>query len=212
MIVHNNIILFLKQTKFFPLQVYMQSYTRLDESLNDLDSSNQIIPVSIKKTPSTDEYSVIFPYASTKDGFISTLYDASQTNNRASSSEIQTVVRKLNEIHKPFAYAEVFLRTFSFLLVCVSVLITLYVILTEEAHLSMLQTIGVLFILLILALVMFFANKIVKEDSRSRVQNHLNAINAEYSQRGLKWLLPVHYPKWIELDKDYMPEECLVCL
>ena len=163
---------------------------------------NQVI------VPTTNPYSIVFPFDARKKEFQTNDYSSIQTENRASDIEISNIVNEINQIHKPYARKTDGAACMCCFLFIAGVIGIIYVNNTQDispwAITEISISIGIGIFLLTIAIGLYCQR--IEKKSRTLVQKRLDIINAEFSGRGLRWYVPVHYPKWIELHKDYFTE------
>jgi len=149
---------------------------------------------------------VTFPFDNLEGKFDSSFYKPEYTDGRASEEEINTVLRDLDAVIHPLI---VKLNTSGRNVVISQgifvVLAILCWILSQSVH-PYLVWVGCLCFIYatiapctVLKSVLTGINKELYERSQAVVEKH----NQNFSSRGLRWDLSAHFPKRIELRKDY---------
>ena len=156
--------------------------------------------------PTTSPFSIIFPFDARKKEFQTNDYRPFQTDDRASDIEVSNIIDEINKIHKPYARKIDGAACMCCFLFVAGVIGIIYMNNTQDfssrsvTEISI--SIGIAIFLLTIA-IGFYCQRIEKQ-SRALVQKCLDIINAEFSGRELRWHVPVEYPRWIELHRDYV--------
>jgi len=158
--------------------------------------------------PSTNNFTIVFPSNSSSVTFDSTSYSPFLTDGRAQLEEINQVLREIENTKKPFTskvnkiicafVATLFIAFSCFIPMLVSVM---------QAGARLRSAIGLIgFIMLILTIIGICLKEIqrINKEERKACQEIVKKVNQDFSGRGLRWHLPLYFPKWVELWKDYI--------
>ena len=157
--------------------------------------------------PPTTDYTVVFPHDDLAKRFDTGFYSPALTDGRASKEEIEQVLREVEAVRKPFAskivsavccyILSLFAAIGGFIFLMISVgggpggdMIPFYII----GYIAFLVAIIVVFALRI---------KSITEQMKTKCREVLDRQNQNFASRGLRWHIPVHFPRWVELWKDY---------
>jgi len=156
--------------------------------------------------PPTTAYTIVFPQNGFTGQFDNNFYSPMLTDGRAHPEEINRVLRELESTVKPLStklkssvccyILTIFLSVFAFIP---------FMIFLTPANVTFLP-IGIFgfFFLMIGATIMFIKRiKNYNLEIRRVSQGVIDRANQEFSYKGLRWVLPMHYPRWVELWKDY---------
>ena len=180
--------------------------------------SNYQIPV-----PPTTQYTIVFPMNVWAKKYDSSFYNPGLTDGRATQEEIDQILREVQEIKKPFnrkLVCALWLYILG-LIGCIALMIlgiidsvgtTEYVYVdgywetvendnTGELVGSILG--GIFGAFFVIGIFVCYATKINKA-SRVPIQALFDRVNPNFTSRGLRWHMPVHFPRWVELWKDYV--------
>ena len=162
--------------------------------------------------PRTTDLVIIFPLDGSK-GSYSGRYYSSQTEERASLEEVNNTLREVAFVYKPFDEKR-FWSALCFVLNVFLSLIAFILILKFVAPLKPAVlfpvSIGV-FCIWVTISSFIFTNAISKYGKNGTVacQKVIDKYNQEFSKRGLRWVLPQHFPKWIELHNDFRKQQSI---
>ena len=160
--------------------------------------------------PMTTNQVVIFPLDGSK-GFYSGRYYSSQTEERASLEEVNNTLREVAFAYKPFD-EKIFWSVLCFVVNVFLSLAAFILILKFVAPLKPVVlfpvSIGLFFIwTMISSLIFAFSISRHTKNGTAACQKVIDKYNQEFSKRGLRWVLPKHFPKWIELHNDFRKEQ-----
>ena len=167
--------------------------------------ANQLIPV-----PETSDTIIIFPRNPRKQKFNSDFYNADITQGRASNEEIQKVLADIYLSRKPFATTvKIIAYIILFLILLALIGIAVVVFLDGSFELAILRYV-VFFTIIVLVLTLL--SQIITRNTkkqRKAAEGALENHRPEFASRGLNWIVPQQYPRWVELHKDYLffPQE-----
>ena len=178
-------------------------------------SNQQIVPV-----PATSLYTIVFPLDGFKSQYDASFYNPGLTDGRATQEELNQVLREVEAVKKPFS-SKVVCALWLFLLgflASLAVMIAVPIICSGTGYFDeygyyhddtnvggMLAGIfgGLFAMIFVIVYFIVYANRKTKE-TRVAVQALLDRVNPNFTSRGLRWHLPLHFPRWIELWKDYI--------
>jgi len=159
--------------------------------------------------PPTTPYTVVFPHSPVTGQFDTSFYSPMLTDGRAHPEEINRVLRELEAAGIPLTkrykanvccfiltlMLSIFaFMTFTFLMVSVN---------------PALIPIGVVLLAVVNILTGSNFMKKIKHHNvefRRLSQEVIDRANQEFSYKGLRWVLPTLFPRWVELWKDYQPQ------
>ena len=177
-------------------------------------SNQQVVPV-----PATSLYTIIFPQ-DFRLLYDSSFYNPNLTEGRATKEEIDQLLREIEAVKKPFGKkitCALWLLLLGFL-ASIAMMIALPIMSVGPSSYDkwgrLVQTndngelFGGIFggLALMIFSIVYFAVYVVRNNRKSKaaVQVLLDRINPDFNSRGLRWHLPLHFPRWIELWKDYV--------
>jgi len=159
--------------------------------------------------PPTTDLSVVFPYDKSNNRFDRTFYSPALTDGRMSSDQLNKFLSKVERImKKKMKSISIVIGIYTFLaligfaglfcLICDSDSV-------DDDELDdlfcamMWYFCSILFGGLFLKLCLRNRQRKV----RKSIQNHINRNSPAFAAQGLRWNVPLHFPQWIELWKDY---------
>jgi hypothetical protein len=157
------------------------------------------------KVPKTSPSVIIIPYEELGNKFDTSAYSPALTDGRASLEEINQVLNDLEATRAPFT---------SKILgnICYYILSTFLMIGAIALCAAFVKKHGKgMLVLIICSVVMYIAVIIVLTKRSKRLNAQLIAEckavadrhNSSFASRGLRWYVPSHFPRWVELWKDY---------
>lgn len=162
---------------------------------------SRLVPV-----PPTTDLTIIFPLDAFARSYDSSFYSPVLTGGRASHEEINQILAEVQTIRKPYAKkVGLFLCCFFFYLIACIFGLLLWdfnVDLSDGANVA----IGIVVFVAAVIVGMIVFIKTIKNmtiESRNKVQDLFARVNANFTGRGLRWNAPVHFPRWVELWKDF---------
>jgi len=160
----------------------------------------------ITAAPASTHERLAFPLINSE--FDSSFYNPGFTDGRASSEEIRQILTEIQAVRRPiFADLKkshsryILFVIFSFLLAfCFGFFLATFIG-SVAALFSF-----VLCIFLFVIVSWNLRSKIIKatQDSQAAVNQVLEKYSGSFASRGLRWSLPINFPTWIELHKDYL--------
>jgi len=167
---------------------------------------NTTQPVVIIAIPPTTSTTVVFP--STADGraFDSGFYSPGLTDGRASFEEINQFLSEINDVRaktQSQTTGDMCCRVIVFFFFIILYVLGMIFMTQDNPELVPVGVIG--FIILAVCLVIFQTKKLnrIRTEFQAKCQAIVNQHNQNFASRGLRWHLPVYFPRWVELWKDY---------
>jgi len=157
--------------------------------------------------PPTTHFTVVFPYNQNENTFDSGFYSPFLTDGRAHLEEINRVLKEIETVLKPFTKKIVQAIICFITTIFLALAGFLYFMICIAAYNNDLIVVGVIsfagtLIFSAIYILMTFYNS--NKKSRVACQAVIDRANQQaFNHRGLRWHLPVHFPKWVELWKDY---------
>jgi len=157
--------------------------------------------------PSTPER-LVFPLKSTNQEYDTSFYNPTFTHNRAGIEEINQIAAEIRNSRKPFAsrLASANCWYIFFIFSTLFVMVGL-----NFLFLDLFDPIVALAGFLLYLIVIVTSSSILRSrllritaESKAAAQFILDRHAASFTARGLRWVLPAHFPMWIELHKDYL--------
>jgi len=163
--------------------------------------------VHIVLIPPTTHYTIVFPFNNFSKSFDGGFYSPVLTDGRAHPDEVNRVLRDIETTQKPFAskMLKAFCCYFVTLMLLVFGFIPFMIFFVPRN--PTLIPVGIIgFMALIITTIVIFIKSVKRtnENSRNACLAVVERANQEFSTRGLRWHLPTHFPRWIELWKDYV--------
>lgn len=153
--------------------------------------------------PPTTSFTVVFPYNQSAGTFDSGFYSPMLTDGRAVIDEINQVLREIEAAHKPCA------QKIKSALICYILTLFLGVfglmgaVFTAPYYVAFAVIGYILFVIAVMVYYIVAVQKYTKESKRV-CQAVCDRANQAFSYKGLRWHVPVHFPRWVELWKDYV--------
>ena len=155
-------------------------------------------------TPKTSEFTVIFPKNS--NGFDTKEYNPTQNDNRISIEEINKVLNEVLIAREP--WNKKFWRALwcylIFIVLAIGGFVALCIFVLTKVFALLIAGIMIFIVLMLATLVcaiIFLAHYENQEiDASKKV---IDKYNPSIANKGLRWNLPAHFPKWIELWNDF---------
>jgi len=156
--------------------------------------------------PPTTDYTIVFPHDAVGKRFDSGFYAPGLTDGRASREEIDQVLTEVENVRRPLngkIVSAVCCYIFG-LFAAVGGYVFLMVSMASEVP-DMIPFFVIGFIGLIIALIWIFIARVknVNVEMKTKCKAVVDRHNPNFASRGLRWHVPVHFPRWIELWKDY---------
>jgi len=157
--------------------------------------------------PITNPYTIIFPGDKNTKGFDVGAYNPALTDGRASNEEINQALKEIESVRRPF-YKKMLVSISTYVFALIFGVIA-YIGLTSylnKNHSTFANYLIYPFIIYIFGSVVFFIMSIKKNrmNGRKAALEIVSKYNLIFASKGLRWHLPVHFPKWVELWKDYL--------
>jgi len=157
--------------------------------------------------PPTTAYTVVFPFDAIGKRFDSGFYSPGVTDGRATIEEINHVLADIENTRRPIAskiMSAICCYIISLLAVVGCYVFGMVSIAGTSPESIPFLVIG--FIVAVIAVIWVFIARVrkVNEELKTKCQEVANRHNQNFSSRGLRWHIPVHFPRWVELWKDYV--------
>ena len=175
--------------------------------------------------PPTSHYTVVFPLKTWSRVYDASSYNPAQAEGRATLEEVNQVLQEMYKIQKPFR-TKVNLASFLYIIFLLASMILSGIAIansyddveacfafgdnycywtkkTNSGQLA-LSIIGGIFGIFVSSCIYIAIVVKVTRSSRVPARALFDRVNPNFATRGLRWQLPVHFPRWIELSKDYV--------
>ena len=162
--------------------------------------------VNIVMAPPTTTYTIAFLYNDLFRSFNTAFYSPAITEGRASSEEINQVLKEIITVNEPFLKKlKAYICCFALTTLLSSFGIIPFFIFVAPMNVVLIPiSVALYFFLVVGSLFIFLkAVKRYNKDVRRVSQVVVDKANQEFNHRGLRWVLPKQFPKWVELWKDY---------
>ena len=167
---------------------------------------------SIDYIPGTTGDRVIFPKM-LSEAYCFRKYVPEQTKNRVSVEQVETVLKEIETVYKPFAKRVnkaflCFIVNFC-LAIALSIPYFIYVSPLYKSALLPIGIVGVILWIFVPTIYCVVSVSIVNTGGREASEKVIEKYNRELKGLGVRWCLPEKFPKWIELWNDFLdrPEE-----
>lgn len=159
--------------------------------------------------PESTDSTIIFRYQNSLQCFDSRSYSPALTDGRMSIYEVQSALQDIQEIQQRFTRQ--FQRSAWFFLLLEIICIAAFVIVIIDSTVDS----NIVIPALIIYLVILFASTIIyfiyilrlRERCLKTTQVTLDGYNQSLTSRGLRWIVPNQFLKWIELKKEYYVQD-----
>ncbi len=158
-------------------------------------------------TPISSDYTVIIPYISSQEKFDREAYSSAMTGGRASAEEIDQVLRLIEAASHGMSTPEKLFKTWCFRFLLPFIFLLIFQI---NGNLRYPQCFwGNFLAYVIIGNIWLFImttknNSKVKENVKSVLKLYQDA----FEKKGLRWHVPVNFPLYVELFKDYREQQC----
>jgi len=172
--------------------------------------------------PPTTDSALVFHYDKSKNKFDRNFYTPYLTEGRSSSEQMDTFLSAIErKINKKMSKINKINKIFTIWAICgfVTMILFGFMIFSDEDNYDtmyddyysdydiadtyflcfMLYVVTLLFYSLLLQLV----TRCKQKKAKRSVENYIKKHSGEFAAQGLKWNLPLAFPHWIELWKDY---------
>jgi len=163
--------------------------------------------VTIAVPPSTPER-LVFPLNTSNQQFDTSFYHPGFTDGRAGVEEINQVIAEIQVARQPYV-AKIKSAYCCYILF---IFLGLFAMIALNAFL--IASIGpagafvgfVCYMIFVIIRVTTFRTSIanISKESKATAQKIIDKNAQSFSSRGLRWFLPIYFPLWIELHKDYL--------
>ena len=170
------------------------------------------------QTPATSDCTVIFPQNIWSKNFDASFYNPALTGGRATLEEINQVLAEVTVLKKPFhrrIICAVWLYVLG-LIACIALMVVVPILSVpdyddddyddyDDSDTMMFVGIfgGLFGMIAVIVIFIVYVRRTMKA-TRVPVQAFFDGINPNFASRGLRWHAPLHFPRWVELWKDYV--------
>ena len=162
---------------------------------------------SEKLLPQTNAFSISFLLNKKTKSYDASFYNPMQTNNKANQNEIKQVLTDLENAQKPFSKKTKKAFHYYLLSLAISIVITVALVaLADSNHPQFIPIISVVSFIALFGKIWLFSREKEKlaNEATKECQKLIDKANQElFSSRGLRWILPIQFPSYVELWKDY---------
>jgi len=150
------------------------------------------------------ELSIVFPFDKTSKKFDSGFYSPTLTGGRVSLEEINQILSEIDAIRKSIASQAIAALICHF--VSLSICSGLFVF-TGTPGMITFYIIGLVVAVLTIVGVLMWRILKLKGELKTKCKEVVDKHNQTFMLRGLRWHLPVNFPSWVELWKDYQSQD-----
>jgi len=162
----------------------------------------------IINVPSSTQNCLVFPLNTSNQQFDTSFYNPGYTDGRAGIEEINQVVAEIQVARAPFVakIKSAYCCYIAFIFIGLLAMVCLNGLLIASIGAPGAGIGFICYIIFIFIRVSTFRSTIagISKDSKATCQKVIDKYSGSFTSRGLRWFLPVHFPLWIELHKDYM--------
>jgi len=154
--------------------------------------------------PPTTELTVVFPLKSGK--FDTSNYFQVQTDDKATPDEVNLVLKEINEARLPAQRKyDITLCFFILFIIALFAGFIIAIILIIPKNPIFVPVIFICEALLVIVGLFFFIMTLnsLRKKQQTLVQEVVERHNQAFATRGLKWKVPFHFPRWMELSNEY---------
>lgn len=157
--------------------------------------------------PPTTTITIVFPFDEPTKRFDCSFYSPHLTDGRASIQEIQQVLAEVEAIRGSLASeggCMGCLRLLCFLFISSLMIIALNNVDVNDSSSIPFVAIGCFVLMVSVCCCMSKRDERINNEIKERCQAAVDKHNYQsFGSRGLRWHIPIHFPRWIELWKDY---------
>lgn len=166
--------------------------------------------IIITAIPASTRERLIFPLAPNNQ-FDTSSYNPGFTDGRASLEEINQILTEIQAARQPLVddLHKVYCTYILTIILGILATAVLGFILAMTLGVFLIFVRFVLYMILLFWSMMTFRTKIIKlnEQTKAVAQKVIDNYSGSFGSRGLRWAMPMHFPMWIELHKDYLISE-----
>ena len=152
--------------------------------------------------PSSSDYTIVIPFNTDDNKFSRTSYSSSMTGGRASSEEINQVLTLLDITTSNIPTGRQIITRLIIRFLVPAVMIWILVEAWRCYRPSTPATVLFWYMLASLIYILVRRNSQVKE-AKNQVQKIIQRFQPTFEERGLRWNIPLAFPHYIELCRDY---------
>lgn len=164
-------------------------------------------PHTIISNPASTPQRLIFPLKPNQQ-FDTSFYNPAMTSGGASPEEINQVLTEIQAARQPIMAKIMSIQQCFILLIALSFFgmmgLTIFLILSRSPLAGVLSFFLGLILIGLSPLILRSKTAKLTQESKAAVQQVLDQYNSYFTLRGLRWVLPDRFPRWIELHKDYL--------
>ncbi len=158
--------------------------------------------------PSSTQNCLVFPLNTSNQQFDTSFYNPGYTDGRAGVEEINQVVAEIQVARAPFVakIKSAYCCYIAFIFIGLLAMVCLNGFLIANMGPGGAGIGFICYIIFIFIRIGTFRSSIasISKESKATCQKVIDKYSGSFSSRGLRFFLPVHFPLWIELHKDYM--------
>ena len=156
--------------------------------------------------PISSDYTVVFPYISSQGKFAREAYSPAMTGGRASSEEIDQVLKLFETVSRGMSTPDRFLESW-----CLHFLLPFAFMLLFQINDNFRypQFVWSCFALYVIGGNIWMFSAAAKNNSKIKenMQTVLKLYQDTFEKKGLRWHIPANFPLWIALFKDYREQQ-----
>ena len=156
--------------------------------------------------PPTTDYTIVFPHDDFGKRFDSGFYSPALTDGRASLEEINQILAEVEIIRRPLAgkmCGALCCYIVSIIASVVAYVLFMVSMINNNSGLFPFLIAGFIGMIILIFWVFIVRVKNIHENIRKKCKEVIDKHNHNFVSRGLRWHLPIQFPRWIELWKDY---------
>jgi len=169
-------------------------------------------PTRIILIPPTTDMTIVFPYNSLSKTFERGFYSPPLTEGRASNEDIGNMLRQFEQVIAEGRRGNGVMMCFFLLFFFGGFALTVYLcntVFASDSSSSFMFIIPLtyMFLFAVMGILMAKRGRASMRKTRATCQQIIDR-NGQFSSAGLRWCLPMSFPTWVELWKDYrgMPQ------
>ena len=161
--------------------------------------------MATKPVPSTTDTIIVFPLNIKIQQFDTASYNPTITQGKSSLEEIKKVLEDIESSRKPLHRSLELIVFLYIILECLAIVALVFsAIISKSSEFTILRYLVFIIVLIVLTLVM---NKAILKNLKKQkkaAEDVLVNYRPDFASKGLNWIVPEGFPRWIELHKDYL--------